>query len=199
MVYVIPFKPPVSGAPRTFGPLDHYDYSALDEFCQCELCTEWRVRFSALIEAQKRVQDRVATCDLKDCHIDMKGKCEDCKAGIKLRTSYLASLNRRDLYSECSFHADSMALPGQSNIVGQAFMNWITNVLNDREQRGDGWWIAKAPFFPMQYWLTMFRRSVSLDSDNLDDEMFTEAEVMPRGTLSTLVSGLVAVAAASGV
>lgn len=64
-------------------------------------------------------------------------------------------------------------------------MAWVTNVLNNRTERPDGWWIAKGPFLPIAYWQIMFRRSVTLGEDDLVEEF--DSDLLPRnGALSAL-------------
>lgn len=180
----------VRSVQKRFEPLDHYDYGELDLLCTCELCAEWRLRLSLLQDVQKRIEQKI--CTNSSCAKDMKGRCDDCRVGIKLRTSYLASLNRRDLYSECSFHAFHM----EPRIVGKAFMAWVHNILADRGTRTDGWWVGKAPFLPIQYWLTMFRRSVATGTDaTAGDDDLADFEHMPNTAIGSLV---IAAAASSG-
>lgn len=173
---------------RVYGPLEHADYPELDLLCSCSLCVEWRSRLQQLLPAQEAAAQKFKTCQVRGCLIDMKGPCEECRSGMKLRSSYIASLNRRDLYSECSFHASHMEAP-----VGHAFMEWVIKVINNRAQRGDGWWVGQAPYFPLQYWITMFKRSISLGIDDLDMSITTETEDLPN-----MAGGALTLAASSG-
>lgn len=170
---------------REFDPLDHYDYGEVDYLCSCSLCAEWRNRLAELQSVQKRIETK--KCDNAHCVRDMKGRCDDCKTGIKLRSSYLASLNRRDLYSESSFHAYCMS----PKALGEAYMAWIDKILSDREARPDGWWVGRAPFLPMQYWLTMFRRAVALGDDSTAMEDFIDVDAVPTIAIGNLVAAIV--------
>jgi hypothetical protein len=124
---------------RIYPPLDHYDYSAIDTGCCCTVCEDQRIR---LIEMTVLV---VATADHhRIC------KCKLCKERKASRTAYFAAVNRRDLYSESSYHAKIW--------LGESFMTWITSVLEDK-QRSDGWWMLQAPWKHMGNWFLDYSRS----------------------------------------
>lgn len=174
--------------PKVFAPLDHYDYGELDALCECSLCQDWRIKLKFLKQYQDNLPKK--DCPEKSCHPDLKGPCSDCRLGLRARMIYLAALNRRDLYSESSFHADAMDPP----VLGEAYMAWIKGVIDDRKTREDGWWTNKAPYLPMQWWLTMFKRSVMEGIDVLAavDEATEELPKAYLTSTSVIASGMVA-------
>ena len=141
---------------REFPALEHYDYYDLDRYCVCPLCVEWRERLAALQLAQDAVTKKAKHCEVAGCFRDMKGPCPECRAGMFSRTAFHASNNRRDLYSECSWHASAM----DSAFVGERFMEWLARIMANRTVYRDSWWVGKAPHLSLQYWLTMFHLSV---------------------------------------
>lgn len=186
---------------RIYEPLDHFDYYELDVKCSCYICKEWRSRRNVFQKAQALVANK--KCSLDDCSVDMKGSCADCRSGMQLRLLFHASNNRRDLYSECSWHASEMEHPE----LGKAFMAWITKIINNRSTRRDSWWVGKAPYLPVQFWLTMFRVNATRGTLHYDD-MFLGLEEFPMHSSSLLeepievpialaVSGMIAVSGAA--
>jgi len=135
---IVPF-----GKMKEFALLDHGDYSETDTQCCCVICMEWRRHLLAL----QRLQAATLSHE-RSCH------CADCRSKMKTRSSYLASLNRRDLYSESSWHAAHM-----EDSIGEKFMGWLRGVLLDRGLRSDGWWEIRAPNLPLAQWQLMFRRA----------------------------------------
>jgi hypothetical protein len=177
----------VALALREFDPLDHYDYGEIDLQCSCGLCADWRKKLSDLQRFQSYLPRK--NCEHESCHPDLKGPCSDCKLALRSRMTYLAALNRRDLYSECSFHASNMEPP----IVGEAFMRWVRAVVDDSTTRPDGWWTNKAPYLPMQFWITMFRQSVISKLDllaDVDEAVDSVIHDLPKVYLSTAASGV---------
>ena len=164
--------------PRVFPPLEHYDYYDLDRFCICPLCIEWRERLKAFQLAQSLVTARVATCTTYGCFNDMRGPCDPCRTGRATRAAFHASNNRRDLYSECSWHASAM----EPAMVGEYFMQWLTRILANRTTYKDSWWVGKAPYLSLQYWLTMFQISVTKDRV-YEDRLFVDLDSLPRSGL----------------
>ncbi len=132
---------------REFPFLDHYDYSFTDSECSCTICTEWRLNLAEL----QRLQ-----FSTKGHHKHHYGRCgcEDCESKMRARSSYLAALSRRDLYSESSFHAAHMPPD-----VGEKFMSWLLGVLLDRKLKSNGWWENTAPMVPLGQWQVMFHRA----------------------------------------
>lgn len=168
---------------RVFDPTDHYDYAEIDEHCSCDLCSEWRVKLANLNNFKQDLPKK--NCREKTCHPDLKGPCSDCRMALRARMVYLAALNRRDLYSECSYHASRMEPP----IVGESFMDYISGIVMDRSARQDGWWTNKAPYLPIQFWITMFKRSLLSDIDVLEEVDLATAE-LPKAYISVAASGM---------
>lgn len=171
---------------REFHPLEHYDYGILDQQCTCAVCTEWRTHLTAYSDMQKLTIFQ--TCKKSVGCFDMRGSCHQCSKGMQARSRYLSSLYRRDLYCESSFHA--AAMPRQD--VGLAYMHWLTQILFDRSNYSEGWWITQGGYRPIAFWLVMFKRTHSGEPVNLDTIDATEISELPKTALSSIA------AAASG-
>lgn len=176
---------------RQFDPLDHFDYGETDLQCSCTLCEDWRAKLSVLQGYQQMLPKK--ECLEVSCHPDLKGPCPDCRLAMKSRMIYLAALNRRDLYSECSFHGSMM----ENAAVGRTFMRWIRNVIDDRKTYPDGWWTNKAPFLPLQFWITMFKQSV-ISGMNLLDAVDNATTELPKAYITATGSNPVSGIAVSG-
>lgn len=176
---------------REFDELEHGDYGELDIRCSCVLCEDWRAKLAVLQKFQAYLPRE--NCREFACHPDLKGPCQDCRQALKARQTYLAALNRRDLFSECSFHASMMESP----MIGRAFMRWIREVIDNRETYPDGWWTNKAPHHPMQFWITMFKQSV-ISGVNLMEAMDAAIEELPKGYLTANATAPVSGMAVSG-
>lgn len=173
---------------KEFDLLEHGDYGETDLRCTCALCEDWRAKLAVLQKFQSYLPRE--TCPEYACHPDLKGPCADCRLGLKARMTYLAALNRRDLYSECSFHASMM----ESQMIGRSFMQWVRDIIDDRANYPDGWWTNKAPHHPLQFWITMFKQSI-ISGVNLMETVDDAIEALPRGYLtatSSPVSGITA-------
>lgn len=169
---------------RIYPPVEHHDYGELDVYCCCDLCNDWRQKLQCLQGFQVNLPKK--DCVEESCHPDLKGPCAECRLALRQRMIYLAALNRRDLYSECSYHASRM----DPEIVGESFMVYITKIVKDRKTRADGWWTNKAPYLPLQFWITMFKQSTIADVDVLE-EVERATATLPKGYLSVAaVSGL---------
>ena len=134
---------------KAYSPLEHFDYSLTDSACCCQVCVDWRVKLIALKDAHTHIESHKRDCS-----------CADCSAYMKSRSAYLAALNRRDLYSECSWHALDME-------EGARFMGWLTGILFDRKLKSDGWWESRGPHLPLSYWKMMFKRSFAIGASGL--------------------------------
>lgn len=132
---------------KPYGPLEHCDYRVLDARCICKVCVEWREALAAYEAGIERCSTHIRGC-----------KCLDCKGMFRARSRYLAAMNRRDLYSESSFHASRNMV----ELTGFKFMGWVTNIVGDRIERPDGWWEKSAPLLPLAHWFNKFNRSVSI-------------------------------------
>lgn len=127
-----------------YGPLQHFEYVELDKHCHCPICESWRTAFARYNELLAKVWDHAKPLG--------KCKCEDCKVAMKARTPYLAALNRRDLYSEGSWHASTNMLKGER------FMDWLHTEITG-EKHGDGWWAAYAPEMRLGRWMQLYEQA----------------------------------------
>ena len=124
---------------KLYGPLNHFDYEKLDKECACSVCIPWRESHRSYAAVLVRTESH-----RRDC------MCEDCRAGYRARSEYLAHLNRRDLYCESSFHA------AVEPTLGPAYMEWLRQQMDDKDVRPNGWWETQAPALPMQAWFRRF-------------------------------------------
>lgn len=116
------------------APPQHFDYSSIDDRCDCLLCVDWRAKRAIYLQLQSIVLGHRRSC-----------MCKDCKEMRRVRTSYHAAVNKRDLFSEMSWLAHGKAW-------GAFVMQWLNGEIN-RPERGDGWWEGRAPYYSMAYWL----------------------------------------------
>ncbi len=170
---------------REFPPLDHGDYAVLDIECSCSICTEWRKTrkryYSFTPNAWKKVcrgelvvnHSRACTC--KVC-LDPKYK--------KSRTAYLGATERRNLYCESSWHAESNPV-----LLGELYLSWLKDTLADRETRSDGWWEGRSPYLPIQYWITQFRLDMRAEADQFKELMVTVSGI-PKAAVGLLATAL---------
>lgn len=120
----------------------HYNYPILDASCMCDICTDWRLKREAYLNAQAPVDRHNRSC-----------RCDDCRLMRRVRTVYHAAVNRRDLYSEMSWLVRD--LPEGSNV-----MTWLKGEMA-RPDRGDGWWEGRAPYYPMAHFLSRGLSAIS--------------------------------------
>lgn len=160
-----------------YSPLDHGDYPS---DCACWICAEARVRLLAFQAADHARNTHERSCS-----------CALCRSYMRARSSHLASNNRRDLYGECSWHASLMDSPD----VGKRLMIWVEEILSDRDTYTDGWWEGRMPYFPVAFWLTLFKRDVGAGIDRklaeLDELLLGELPktVVGEYTYAAAVSG----------
>lgn len=127
---------------KKFGPLEHYDYETLDAQCVCIVCEDWRGTAKALEKAREVIADHPRSC-----------LCCECKAMYSARSRYLAALNRRDLYSEASYHAT------RDPALGPRFMSWVGVQMIEPRPKSQNWWEIKAPALPLLAWFTTFEKA----------------------------------------
>lgn len=145
---------------KIFPPLDHYDYKALDAFCACAVCREWRSRQAVFLKYMGVTTGHSISCT-----------CQDCQARMKARSPHLAALNRRDLYCEASWHASQIttynnafghSLSVYGSGMGVHFMTWLTGQFTERKE---GWWIINAPYRSIDRWIRDFQ--VALEASGI--------------------------------
>jgi hypothetical protein len=119
----------------------HYDYTVLDEECQCSVCVDWRQKRDQYVILRDDVAGHNRSC-----------MCGRCKKMRKQRTLYHAAMNRRDLFCEISFLVSA-------HPQGSRVMVWLQREIYD-PQRRDGWWEGRAPYYPLGYWLRRFEAAV---------------------------------------
>jgi hypothetical protein len=112
----------------------HFDYPAIDDTCDCLLCVDWRAKRAVYAQLLSVVDNHPRSC-----------MCGDCAAMRRVRTSYHAAVNKRDLWSEMTYLANGKAW-------GEFVLSWLGSEIND-PKRGDGWWEGRAPYYSLGYWL----------------------------------------------
>ncbi len=127
---------------KVFGPLEHYDYAAIDAHCGCGVCEDWRGTYKAFEAARLLIINHERSC-----------LCVDCKAMYSARSRYLAALNRRDLYSEASYHAT------RDPSLGPQFMSWVGTQMVEPRPKSQNWWEIKAPALSLLTWFTTFEKA----------------------------------------
>lgn len=133
-----------TNAPKQSPLLRHFDYEQLDQGCSCEVCAEWRRR-----RATYQAAEQLCIGHGKSC------MCPDCQAMRKVRTAYHAADEKRNLYSEMSFHAGVKHLRD-----GERVMQWVREeIMSGR--RTDGWWEGRAPYYPLAYWFRQAEKGIS--------------------------------------
>lgn len=123
-----------------FDHCAHYDYPQLDVSCTCKYCADWREKRRSFDHAKALTSDHSISC-----------YCWRCVARRDLQTSYLAALNKRDIYCEISWHASK-----HKDSYGPTLMQWIDVVLQS-DELGEGWWYTRAPYFPLRHFLYRFQ------------------------------------------
>ena len=135
---------------QEYSPLNHFDYSVLDQECACDICTDWRGKLARWRASLAPRWHR------RDC------ACVSCKEYMRTRSAYLAAVHRRDLYCESSWHASmvdhrneifdlTISVPGSG--LGARFMEWLGGQL---EAETDGWWEKLGPRIPLSAWFDGF-------------------------------------------
>lgn len=136
---------------KIYPPLNHYDYRILDIECRCQVCHDWRMKQQAFQKLVPPTAGHARNC-----------ACHDCWVKMRARSAYIAASNRRDLYSESSWHASQItdhncafdaALSAQGSGMGLHFMKWVQGQLR---ARGDGWWVISAPYRAVSDWIDDF-------------------------------------------
>ena len=126
--------------PRQFDAFNHHDYTLLDSQCMCDVCENWRKAFAQLQVYAEPVKDHRIGC-----------MCPQCVAFRRYRVTYLAVLNRRDLYCEASWHA-SKAEPELG--WGPPFMKWVAGQVASGYNHA--WWAVHAPGLSLMNWFQAF-------------------------------------------
>lgn len=125
---------------EVFSPLNHSDYSQIDSDCDCQICRNWREKLQILNQSLSRVSGHHKSCF-----------CNNCVVMWRDRTSYLAALNRRDLYSEMSWYSEDRP-------DGSALMKWITEQIHDYS---DKWWSERGGKITIGEWMERFSNVIS--------------------------------------
>lgn len=135
------------------GPLDHYDVDENDD-CTCRYCNVWRVRrdvvnrFRMLFDARR--------CRCANCTADPKNTVWKCLHYQKSQYQFLASANRRELWTEMSFHGKF-----GTEQDGLELMDWLDRKIRSMEHR-EGWWALHAERHSLDYWFCQFDDFVRL-------------------------------------
>lgn len=122
---------------KVYKPLEHSDYSYTDADCCCEICTDWRQKLEVIQAALKTTDGHRRNC-----------YCDNCKKMRKAKAAYLAALNRRDFYSEMSWHAGHY-----TSGLAIEMMNWVHDQLSSKT---DGWWYVASSRVMVGDWLDKF-------------------------------------------
>lgn len=146
--------------------LRHFDYTEIEN-CDCEVCADWRRKRDLYQAAAALVAGHGRSCT-----------CAGCKSMRSVRTAYHAADERRNLYSEMSFHA------GLGDLAdGELKMMWLKDeIMSGR--RSDGWWEGRAPYYPMGHWFLQAKKGVAAFASTVS------------GSLSAVVTGSVGLVAA---
>lgn len=127
---------------KTFGPLEHYDYAVVDTQCDCVVCEDWRATLKVYEVAVAVRADHKRSC-----------LCRTCKDMYSARSKYLAAMNRRDLYSEASYHA------ANEPKLGVQFMSWIETQVAEPRPKSQNWWEIKSASLPLGKWFLAFEKA----------------------------------------
>jgi hypothetical protein len=160
-----------------FAPLDHHDYGVIDDVCSCAICVNWRTKLLFYQTSLTKVPHSPEERDDRGCACS-----PECKASIKARSAYLGALHRRNLYCESSWHAAAM----EPKELGEEYMRWLNQEIENRKSRTDGWWEKQGSCFPMAYWLTMFRQSVIEGMNNI----VAATKDLPKANMKMIVASL---------
>jgi hypothetical protein len=149
-------SPPVRGA------LDHHD-AFPSTACSCRYCSDYNMTKAALESVLKVMDD--APCDCELCQQKIPGTiwphsrgcpCDVCRQAEKANTAFCAAANRRDFWSEMSYHAvhdPDLTRSHQS----EALMAWAAAELNAERARGlTGFWSVIANRYSIGHWIDRF-------------------------------------------
>jgi hypothetical protein len=122
---------------KVYQPLEHSDYTHIDEDCLCRVCVDWRQKFETIKVALETTMGHKRNC-----------YCDRCRSMRKAKAAYLAALNRRDFYCEMSWHAGH-----NTSGVALKMMEWVEEQL---DLRSDGWWYVQSSRMMIGDWLDKF-------------------------------------------
>lgn len=128
-----------------FAPLEHADYSLVDTNCECPVCVDWRTKFEAFKKIQPLVEGHDRGLGGAKC------KCSRCCEMRRIRSLYLAALNRRDFYCEMAWHAGH-------HPSGQEIMAWATREIRDSNH---SFWYMVSPRMTIGDWLSRFNTAIA--------------------------------------
>lgn len=168
---------------RVYKPLVHFDYGILDDACMCGICVDWRTKRAFYTTSLTLVPHSDKDRDDRGC------KCStQCRDSMKARSAYIAVMNRRNLYCESSWHASHM----KPRELGEALMSWVGAEIDTSRKRSDSWWERYGSWYPMQYWLRMFRHSfMGGEVDEFDSLEDTMPKLCSDLALNSAVSGAI--------
>lgn len=76
--------------------------------------------------------------------------CYLCTQKNEAQIAYLASVSKRDTYSELSY------LVGERPL-GPRFLDWLYGMMEDSKFKSDAWWAIRAPCATLQSWIDQWQ------------------------------------------
>ena len=129
---------------QNFGFLDHH--AALDENCGCWRCEDWRIRRDTMNRLFAGASGHARNCS-----------CGGCLDFRQAHQRFLASSNRRDLYTEISYHtAKTPELLPYAGQIEDALSRAIAP-----EAMKDSWAAIYLGRFSIQSWYIKLSKTVS--------------------------------------
>jgi hypothetical protein len=131
----------------------HYNVRHSDEAietCGCGLCHDWRVRRAEVERMAPFVEGHERGC-----------QCGYCRVERQLRFGFLGSVNRRDLWTEMTYHTE----------LNKDFRQNATTVLQrlrrelENPERTQAWWAIEGGRLPMGFWFRRVQPSVLIETD----------------------------------
>ena len=139
--------------PKAVNAFHHYD--VLDEDCGCPLCIDWR----AWRDASNKLAEAVIEHD-RNC------TCVQCNAFHKARFSFLATENRRNVWTEISYHVTY-----SDDFIHHktTIMTRLKNMLDDTSVTNN-WWAICGAYYPLAWWFRKLTKGIP----GFGPEMWTE-------------------------
>jgi hypothetical protein len=129
---------------RNFSFAEHY--LALDDNCTCHLCAQWRERRDAMNALFPPTDGHARSCS-----------CSACGNFRQAHQAFLDTSNRRDLWSELSFHtAKNEFLRPYSAQIQEATEKLLTD-----PRVKPSWWAIRGGQFSLSYWFGRVQTAVT--------------------------------------
>ena len=117
--------------------------------CGCTLCRDWHARRKDVESVLPLVEGhRWANCD-----------CAFCTVARQLHFGFLSATNRRDLWTEMTYHVavDKALRPRASEVLAV-----VKSELED-SQRTNNWWALEGGRMPMGFWFRRVERRLGME------------------------------------